>query len=600
MAHITQNLIDAAKYLSCVAIVTCVLAVSCKQSVGVSDISLNTHVVTVDSTVGGGSVFISPLKGRYNDQDQVTITATPADGYSFSGWSGTLAGTTNPMSFAITSDQNVIPLFTRNAVPQTYSVSAGSCTGGSISWSPQKTAYNYGDVISVTATPDSGYMFNQWQNDLTGDSLTCPYTITKNASLSASFTKRRWTLMVYMAADNDLESAAIQDFNEMESVALGGAPVTTVVLFDRVAGFDQTNGDWTDTRMYEISTDSDGLNNTIASSRIACPKLGITATGSIELNMSDPVTLQYFVQSAKASYPAEEYCLLIWGHGTGWRGSEGASSFAVSPEKAFAIDDTTGGYMSIGQASKVLKDQGISAMAFDTCFGALLEIGYEFRTSAKYLVGSEGCTPSTGWDYAALFNSFYKSDFSDTSLIDSICAQFSNQYSGVPGMTISAMDLGKMSALRVAFDAFSSAVAATISDSASQKKIRDIMLKNCDLFHASTYPCDVYIDIASLCQQVSASVFDSTVRSSSSALSLAMSNAIIRSWSQDASSKRRIGVNLIPFEAAGTPRLSHDSAYIQGSGSLGQSAFVSDSTGWVPTNDISKDTLLDKVFYFEF
>lgn len=600
MASTTQSLIDAAKYLSCVAIVALILAAGCKQSIGIGDIALNTHAVIVDATAVGGSVSVSPLKARYNDGDTVTLTAAPADGYSFSGWSGTLAGTANPMSFAITGDQNVIPVFTRNAVPQTYSVTAGPCSGGSISWTPQKTAYNYGDVISVTASPDSGYMFNRWQDDFGGNSLTRPYTITRNASLSASFMKRRWTLMVYMAADNDLESAAIQDFNEMESVALGGVPVTTVVLLDRSPGYDQTNGDWTDTRMYEVSTDPDGLNNTIASSRIACPKLDIATTGSIELNMSDPVTLQYFVQSVKASYPADEYCLLIWGHGTGWRSAEGSSPSAVSPEKAFAIDDTAHAYMSIAQASKVLKDQGISVMAFDTCFGALLEIGYEFRASAKYLVGSEGCTPSTGWDYAALFSSFYTSDFSDTSFIDSICTQFSNQYSGVPGMTISAMDLGKVGALRADFDAFGSAVAATITDSISQKRVRDVMLKNCDLFHASTYPCDVYIDIDSLRQQISSSLPDSAVQSSSSALSLALVNAVVRSWSQDASGKRRIGVNLIPFEAAGIPRLSHDSAYIQGSGVLGQSAFVTDSSGWVPTNDISKGTALDKVFYESF
>lgn len=600
MVRITQSHIDTIKFLACVAAVACILATGCKQQVELGDVALNTHSLTIDSTVIGGSVLVFPVKDRYNDQDKVSITATPGDGYSFTGWSGTLSGATNPLSFAMTSDQKVVPIFTKNAVPQTYSVVAGECTGGSISYSPQKLIYNSGDVISMTAMPDSGYMFKQWQKDVSGNFPSCSYTVTKNTTLSAAFMKRRWTFMVYMAADNDLESAAIQDFNEMESVALGGVPVTTVVLFDRSHGYDQTNDDWTDTRMYELSTDPDGLNNTIASSRIACPKLGITATGSIELNMSDPVTLQYFVQSVKAAYPADEYCLLIWGHGTGWRSFETTSTPTVSPEKAFAIDDTSGAYMTISQANNALKNQGVSVLAFDTCFGALLEIGYEFRNSANYLIGSESAIPSTGWDYAGLFNSFYKSDYTDASLIDTIFTQFSNQYSGVSGMTISAMNLGKMSSLRVSFDAFCSAVAATITDSPSQKKIREIMLKNCELFHSSTYPCDVYIDVASLCQQVSASVQDSVVQTASSALSLALSNAVILSWSQDAFNKRRIGASLIPFEAAGTPRLSHDSAYIQGSGALGQSAFVSDSTGWVPTSDISKGTLLDKVFYAAF
>ena len=57
---------------------------------------------------------------------------------------------------------------------------------------------------------------------------------------------REWTIAVYMAADNDLESAAIQDLNEMEASIENG--VTVVALLDRSDGYDGTNGNWDDSR----------------------------------------------------------------------------------------------------------------------------------------------------------------------------------------------------------------------------------------------------------------------------------------------------------------------------------------------------------------
>ena len=47
---------------------------------------------------------------------------------------------------------------------------------------------------------------------------------------------REWTVAVYMAADNDLEAAAIQDLNEMEAAV--GDGVTVVALLDRGGGYD--------------------------------------------------------------------------------------------------------------------------------------------------------------------------------------------------------------------------------------------------------------------------------------------------------------------------------------------------------------------------
>ena len=90
-----------------------------------------------------------------------------------------------------------------------------------------------------------------------------------------------WTFLVYLDGDNNLEGAGIDDVNEMEMV--GSTPeVNIVVQFDRIDGYDTSNGDWDDTRRGIITKDSTSL---IVSN--------LTSIG--EKNMGDPHPLAEFV-----------------------------------------------------------------------------------------------------------------------------------------------------------------------------------------------------------------------------------------------------------------------------------------------------------------
>lgn len=105
--------------------------------------------------------------------------------------------------------------------------------------------------------------------------------------------------MVYMAADNDLESAAIADLNEMEGVQLTDAPISIIAILDRHTAYDMTNGNWSDTRVFEVSSDPNGINATIVSSRLDCPDLGLSKESETELNMADPLVLARFMTFAQ-------------------------------------------------------------------------------------------------------------------------------------------------------------------------------------------------------------------------------------------------------------------------------------------------------------
>jgi hypothetical protein len=119
-------------------------------------------------------------------------------------------------------------------------------------------------------------------------------------------TTKKWTIMVYMNADNNLESDGIADFNEMEAVG-STSDFNIVVQIDRASGYDATNGDWTTCRRYYVTQDAN--TSTISSQLIQ--DLG-------EVDMGSYSTLVSFVDWAKTNYPADNYFLVCWDHGDGW------------------------------------------------------------------------------------------------------------------------------------------------------------------------------------------------------------------------------------------------------------------------------------------
>jgi hypothetical protein len=65
------------------------------------------------ATVGPGSIDLNPGGGQYDAGTLVTLTATPGDpDYEFSGWSGDLGGSTNPVALTMDANKSITANFT--------------------------------------------------------------------------------------------------------------------------------------------------------------------------------------------------------------------------------------------------------------------------------------------------------------------------------------------------------------------------------------------------------------------------------------------------------------------------------------------------------
>ncbi|MFA5805787.1 MAG: LamG-like jellyroll fold domain-containing protein [Melioribacteraceae bacterium] len=127
----------------------------------------------------GGSTSGS---GTYNSGSNVTVTAMPATGYTFTGWSGDASGNTNPLTVAMTYNKNI----TANFAINTYILTITS-VNGTVTKNPNQTNYSHGSTVQLTAAPGTGYTFTGWTGSVTG--LTNPITVTMdgNKNITANF-----------------------------------------------------------------------------------------------------------------------------------------------------------------------------------------------------------------------------------------------------------------------------------------------------------------------------------------------------------------------------------------------------------------------------
>ena len=132
----------------------------------VANFEINQYDVTIDST-SGGSVTV-PGEGvfSYEAEQQITLTAVAETHYHFIGWTG--AAVTGGMVADPCLETTTLTVNENTSVTAEFEVDMLSLTidstgGGSVTDPGEGTfSYPYGDVISVIASPDSGYQFVQW------------------------------------------------------------------------------------------------------------------------------------------------------------------------------------------------------------------------------------------------------------------------------------------------------------------------------------------------------------------------------------------------------------------------------------------------------
>ena len=132
--------------------------------------------------VGRGAT--SPYAGeyRYTVGTSVPITVKAVIGAVFDHWSGDCTGN-GACNVTMNANRSVTAHFT----PIEYTLSTSVVGSGSVTKSPDKTTYLYGETVQLTAIPDAGWKFSKWTGNLSGTTNPTTIYIDGNKSVTATF-----------------------------------------------------------------------------------------------------------------------------------------------------------------------------------------------------------------------------------------------------------------------------------------------------------------------------------------------------------------------------------------------------------------------------
>jgi len=163
-----------------------------------------------------------PVTFTFRNGTSVSLEAIPAPGYQFNNWSGDLSGTTNPATIAIDCTKKITANFSWIMHTLTIQVSGSGFT------TPKAGTHSYseGTVLSITASPDNGWQFDNWSGDVADpESATTTVTMDSDKNFTANFSQIMHTLTIQVNGSGfTTPRAGTQSYNEGTVVSITASP----------------------------------------------------------------------------------------------------------------------------------------------------------------------------------------------------------------------------------------------------------------------------------------------------------------------------------------------------------------------------------------
>ncbi len=354
--------------------------------------------------------------------------------------------------------------------------------------------------------------------------------------------KAAWTVMVYLAGDNNLSSECLFALTEMKKANPGedikvvaqfdprdeflpthrylinrNGPDST--LFDDIidkAQFDSKSGE---VRFQNESKNAIALSQSRARTRERTDKAirGVNDLSALafedepvtdDTDTGSPITLYNFLSFCIQEYPADHYIVVLSGHAGGTE-----SDYLLK-------DESAKGSLTFNELKEVFQqlqnDLGgkpIDIVGMDNCLMSMCEICYEFRDLAQIVVGCESYSPASGWPYRQILerlNHCTKPKSKKTEIqveaAKAIVEEYVNYYSSywVAGLSVtqSALDVRHVVELRERVDKLAATLEQELkkacdNDGRTQSSFKDDLV----LAHweAQSYNGEWFVDLFDLC-----------------------------------------------------------------------------------------------------
>ncbi len=114
----------------------------------------------------GGTVQYEPSQVIFETGTEVTAIAIPNSGYKFIEWQGDINSDEDTLRFTMNEITVLNAVFALDVPPQYKLAVYVFSSGGTVAYDPQAETYEDSTMVTITAIPDSGWRFVEWQGDL--------------------------------------------------------------------------------------------------------------------------------------------------------------------------------------------------------------------------------------------------------------------------------------------------------------------------------------------------------------------------------------------------------------------------------------------------
>ncbi|WP_046759261.1 InlB B-repeat-containing protein [Kordia jejudonensis] len=178
-------------------------------------------ILNILATNGSVTTNPNPTNGAYDFLETVSLSAVADPGFEFTGWSGDVTGTNANEQILMDSGKAVTATFA--PIQRTLTINSA---GGTFTTNPNPVngTYDDGTVVTVTITPNTGFMFDNWSGDATGNANPLTITMDNDKIITANYSKNRVFVDANAAGANNGTSWA--DAYTDLSVALAANPIS--------------------------------------------------------------------------------------------------------------------------------------------------------------------------------------------------------------------------------------------------------------------------------------------------------------------------------------------------------------------------------------
>jgi uncharacterized repeat protein (TIGR02543 family) len=295
--------------------------------------AIDTHTVTYNGNGSTGGT--APVDGGSPYDYNSTVTVMGAGtlvktGYTFTGWNTASDGSGTSYSpggtFSLTADTTLFAQWLINSYTLTYTAgSNGSITGTS----PQTV--NYGDSgTAVTAVPDLGYHFVQWNDASTANPRT-DTNVTGDVGVTATFALNTYTLTYTAGANGSITGTSPQ------TVGYGGSGTAVTAVPDTGYHFVQ----WSDASTANPRTDTNVTASASYTATFAINTYTVTYNGNGFTGGTAPVDVTAHPHGSTVTVLGAGSLVKTGYSFSGWNTAANGSGTSYSPAATFTITANT-------------------------------------------------------------------------------------------------------------------------------------------------------------------------------------------------------------------------------------------------------------------